>query len=433
MSRMKRVAEEAANRRGGRAPARSASEDGRTHLSALIGNAFPGAPREAAETVRTVNTDQPAASMGAPLSERMELCLSENGTVKMVMVRVPVAAHIAILDFVRFTIGEETLKEGVGVQAVSDEELMLQLSPILHRIFGYGISDELKNGRDFFARAWELGDNYGHVAVGGARQAQKILVSVSGQGLLNAADGWEHRLYQFLTTEARRPALTRVDVTHDEFDGLFTVDDANKWWQDGELARYGNTPEPYLYGPWLNGDPRRKGRTFRWGCARSSQIGYAYEKGKQLGCPESPWVRFELRFSNHDRVIPFEILLDPSSYFVSAYPALSRFKQIEQPKKTQIKEKAAQATEKHLLRYTKISYGKVLKLFRQVYGDKELLDMVESDSDEWPKRLHQFDPSRIKKPIHLRENYIPVSDIESASSYIGRVDDPGYSDSTHYH
>ncbi len=46
-----------------------------------------------------------------------------------------------------------------------------------------------------------------------------------------------------------------------------------------------------------------------------------YEKGKQLGDPESPWVRWELELHNTDREIPFDVLLQPGRYVAGAYPA----------------------------------------------------------------------------------------------------------------
>ena len=48
-----------------------------------------------------------------------------------------------------------------------------------------------------------------------------------------------------------------------------------------------------------------------------------YEKGKQLGDSESPWVRVEAELRNKSRVIPWDALTRPGSYLAGAYPCLA--------------------------------------------------------------------------------------------------------------
>jgi len=48
-----------------------------------------------------------------------------------------------------------------------------------------------------------------------------------------------------------------------------------------------------------------------------------YEKGKQLGNPNSPWVRWELELHNRDRVIPWDVIANPGHYVAGAYDATS--------------------------------------------------------------------------------------------------------------
>ena len=47
-----------------------------------------------------------------------------------------------------------------------------------------------------------------------------------------------------------------------------------------------------------------------------------YEKGKQLGDTSSPWVRWELELHNRDRIIPWDVLLEPGKYLAAAYPCM---------------------------------------------------------------------------------------------------------------
>jgi DNA relaxase NicK len=51
------------------------------------------------------------------------------------------------------------------------------------------------------------------------------------------------------------------------------------------------------------------------GKRKNGKLLRVYEKGKQLGDESSPWVRWELELHNRDRVIPWEVLLEPVQDF----------------------------------------------------------------------------------------------------------------------
>lgn len=65
-----------------------------------------------------------------------------------------------------------------------------------------------------------------------------------------------------------------------------------------------------------------KGRTMYVGKLKHGKTLCVYEKGRQLGMPDSDWTRFEVRLGNRDRVIPLSVLTNPDEAFVGAYPAL---------------------------------------------------------------------------------------------------------------
>jgi phage replication initiation protein len=66
-----------------------------------------------------------------------------------------------------------------------------------------------------------------------------------------------------------------------------------------------------------------RGRTFYVGARENGKLFRAYEKGKQLGNPDSPWVRHEVELHNVDRVIPWDVLWEPGRYVAGAYPYLA--------------------------------------------------------------------------------------------------------------
>lgn len=352
-------------------------------------------------------------SYQAPVNAPIQLCM-RNGKVVMQMVRIPAQSECCVIDTVRVTMHEKTIFNKSLRTMISDEDVARAFSECIEKIFGFGISKKYDKGRDFFLHAWELGDNYGHFAMGGIKQRDSILVAINGQGCLAAKDGWELRLYQFLTSsDCISPRITRVDLAHDDFDGSqLSVYDFDRAWEVGGFDRYGNRPEPQNYGSWKNQDPMGKGLTFYAGTKSSSQLFRGYQKGKQLGSPDSSWIRAEVQFSNHDKIIPFDILIDPSSYFIAAYPVLQQYSPSKTGKRTETVKKMAEAGVEHYTKYTKLGYGKFIRIARELYGDKEFLDLVQSDEDVWPVRLRIPNYKCESLPIHRQPttpSYTPFS------------------------
>ena len=110
---------------------------------------------------------------------------------------------------------------------------------------GYGISFENKGGRNFYEKSYQLGDeehNYGFVAVGGRKNKDTVCLHFTGEGLIAAKDGWESRLYEFLTERAKQPRISRCDVAHDFLNGEYTCEQALKDWEDGGYTLHRSKP-----------------------------------------------------------------------------------------------------------------------------------------------------------------------------------------------
>lgn len=150
---------------------------------------------------------------------------------------------------------------------------------------------------------------------------------------------------------------------------------------------------------WGNAD-----RTLTIGQRTSGKYCRFYEKGKKEGDASSPWCRAEVEYKSKDRVIPFDALLDPSAYFVAAYPCFSQFAAVDTVKPIEVKKKLAKVTWEHALRVTKEQFGKYINVFRQYYGDdKAVLDLIVcNDPNAWPKRLLAVSASldTCPEPIH---------------------------------
>lgn len=323
---------------------------------------------------------------GVAMFEMVNLVMTDDGELKQVMVRKPSHGELAIVDWVSLTVCESTFCATVGRQLVADMQFVQEASRVCEQIFGFGVTDHPGGRRNFYQDTWILGQDFGQLLYGG--QNNTVMISLNGQGCLHALEGWEVRLHAFLTTQAVRPKITRLDLAHDDFEGRYlSVDWADEQDQIGGFTLSAGSPPTIEHkGAWRR--PSGKGRTLAIGLRESGKYGRIYEKGRKEGDASSPWTRAEVEFKSKDRVIPFDALLKPSDYFLAAYPCFHIFAAEHQPTRIETIKKTGAIVWEKAISTVRHQFGKYLAVFRQVYSDDEaLLNLVCSDSDEWPKRL----------------------------------------------
>lgn len=237
----------------------------------------------------------------------------EDGEVLEIPARRGWGGDASFLDWCNFVCDEAVFND--DLIAVSDEDVIKLISLRCQKVFGYGITQKRGFGANFYDQSFVLGEGFGLVCFGGNNCT--VLVSISGAGCAAAKEGWEKRLYDFLDGCCGR--LTRVDLAHDLYQGEYTVDQADS---DFDLDLFncgGRNPDIEHRGNWkrING----KGRTVYIGHRENGKYARIYEKGKQLGDKNSPWVRVELEYKSKRRIIPLDVLLRPGEYLAAAYPA----------------------------------------------------------------------------------------------------------------
>ncbi|HHW4673704.1 MAG TPA: replication initiation factor domain-containing protein, partial [Xylella fastidiosa subsp. pauca] len=131
-----------------------------------------------------------------------------------------------------------------------------------------------------------------------------------------------------------------------------------------------------------------------------------YEKGKQLGVAESPWVRYEVRFYAKHAVIPFDLLEEPMRYLRGSYDYLCQLFSVvvaSPVSRIQTVVKHVEATGEALVRWLRRQVGPALGVLRQALGcgfSDFIVDRVEREG--LPSRFR-----RICKggdlPAYLRE------------------------------
>ena len=202
----------------------------------------------------------------------------------------------------------------------------------LHRALqdAFGLTDlpwiETDKGWSGYEKKVELGQ-YGWIAHGG--KAQKGTINIQ---LRPAACRQFKRLAPILNWAERVEAkITRCDVAHDDFEGeRINIDQARQWQSEGGYISNGRAPKVTEI---INHDTT-VGNTFYVGRRENGKMLRIYDKGKEQGQPDSPWVRAEVEFRAKDRHIPWDILKHPGQYLAGAYPCLAFINQIQDVIKT---------------------------------------------------------------------------------------------------
>lgn len=335
------------------------------------------------------------------IASKSEMIIMVGGKPKALPVRLPAGGQVAVLDWLNVTCGLESFdpdysRKFLEAKQTDSEEFLIHdmvhdISVHLVQLFGskFRVGKRNNSGRNFYKYSYPIGDcdnPYGLVCIGGQRHT--VLIMLNGTGCALAKDGWEYRVYKFLNDEkTKRPRITRVDLAHDDFDGAHSSAEwADQMDKLGGFQCGNRAPNVQHLGNWRR--PTGKGRTLTIGQRESGKYFRGYERGRKEGDPDSPWFRSEVEFKSSDRHLPFEILLNPSSYFVAAYPCLRDFDLYQSPERIETTKKSAKVSWDASIQNVKRQFGKYLTVFRGVYDDSELLDLIQStDKNAKPRRL----------------------------------------------
>ena len=180
-------------------------------------------------------------------------------------------------------------------------------------VFG-GMTDR-DRGLHGYSRSFQFDHGGVHFALGGQRQTAFVSIPGEGCGLVRS---WDKLIELFRDQMGGR--ITRWDGAVDDLFGTHSVDLAAQMWSEGGFSTGGNRPCCTQGGNWI--EPDGRGRTLYVGKRKNGKMVRIYEKGMQLGAPFHPWVRWEVELHNVDRVVPWEVLLEPGKYVAGAYPCM---------------------------------------------------------------------------------------------------------------
>ncbi|HKJ87996.1 MAG TPA: replication initiation factor domain-containing protein, partial [Gammaproteobacteria bacterium] len=216
------------------------------------------------------------------------------------------------------------------------------------------------------------------VCWGGERAAGTLYVSVPGAG----CEWVEDWVYVAQVLETLGAKLTRTDVAADDYEGAYySVDQARRDFEAGRFVTSGHPPKGKFYDDMGSGE----GNTMQVGKRANGKQARTYDKGKEQGDPNSPWVRIEAEFHAKDRQIPYEVLYKPGEYLAGAYPAFSWASVAKQSIRT-VKEKALH-TVTSLFRHARRAYGQLVRLMVEECGQDPALVALAMIRDGTPGSL----------------------------------------------
>jgi phage replication initiation protein len=181
----------------------------------------------------------------------------------------------------------------------------------------------------------------GRYGFGGDKVRGRVCAELHGSGCEQVVE-WVEVVRLLENVNAR---ITRCDLCADFLEGEVSVDTALAAFRNGDFAAGGKPPSGRLVDDLGSG----AGRTLYVGSRESSRMARIYEKGRQLGCRASPWVRVEVELKNRRYVIPFGVLLAPVEYLAGCYPVFEVWLQSATASMRAIRRKATISVQKAVL------------------------------------------------------------------------------------
>jgi len=214
------------------------------------------------------------------------------------------------------------------------------------------------------------GQRAGDVGFGGSRES--ICISLSGAGCRFVQDWQQTRDI----AEQLGARLTRCDCAYDDVDGsVFDLSTLIELAKAGGFVSGGRPPETGHYDDHGTG----KGRTLKVGGKGHKEL-CIYEKGKQLGDAESPWVRCEVRLygkhvgqKNADGTVTrtgvdLDALVRPLDFLRGSYDVLASLLVGECSRMTTVKA-AVDASAAALVKWANTQCGPSFRILHEALGD----------------------------------------------------------------
>lgn len=273
----------------------------------------------------------------------------------------------ALVDWLSFTVKPE----GADLELLTQDPTAYARE-LVWRIFGVSalyVEEAEKRGKNGYTHTCKLATAStpaGFVAFGGNRGT--VNVQLSGVGC-SAVRCWHNAAWELQTLGAK---LTRVDLAFDDYKAEHI--DFPRW---EAMARAGEIQASAGQAP--------KWRVYEGSDSRSLYVGRkgnkelcVYEKGKEQGDPDSPWLRAELRVWAKEREIPYAVLTQTLSFIRGAYNVLRELPgDVCERIKTTARKVAANAVA--CLSWLRAAVGPSIDALTQALGAQRVAQLLHDD------------------------------------------------------
>jgi len=333
-----------------------------------------------------------------PQDNRREgsLGLSSNTGQKLTVQAKQAGLSKALIDFLGVTFPKHAARmitdAGQGEQARQTLHEYVELPMLIHWMFGFDDRVKVGTAQDvcwqFYPRSGFVTDDEGQ-SLGryGVKDDGDFHVSLSGAGCARV-DTWK-RVSKFI--EVTGAKITHVDIAVDDLVGnIFTFQDMLNHFKNGDFAEGGRPPDGQL----IDDLGSNKGRSLTIGTRGHKQV-QIYEKGKQLGDPESKRIRVEVRLYAKHVVIRPDVLVNPEPYFRGSYSLLVTYMDgvLE---RFDVLRATAEETAKAMIAFLERQGGRSLGLLFDAIGSEGIAAFIENRlaRDGRPGRFKAFHGDR---------------------------------------
>ncbi|MCW4455541.1 replication initiation factor domain-containing protein [Flavobacterium sp. MXW15] len=262
----------------------------------------------------------------------------------------------------------------------------MSMSDVVRYVFGTGDSivvgplmDRVLNVR--YPRSATLIDCTSSVAGKvGVTDSGEVCIVLSGQGCQHVPNwNWVHQVATDLGAH-----LTRLDIAVDDLTGeTFDIHRFHDLYLNGAFAMNGRPPQ----GSFVDDMGSRKGCSLYVGQKGHKQLN-VYEKGKQLGDPDSGHTRCELRLYAKRTELPLDALINPGRYFGGAYPVLEELV-IGEFERLKVKERMVNASVKAMAKFMRTQVGTHFGALLDAVGEERTIRII-ADYMSRPGRPGRF-------------------------------------------
>jgi phage replication initiation protein len=223
----------------------------------------------------------------------------------------------------------------------------------------------------------------GHFCISG--DGSRVMIDLTGAGCRWVRD-WHHVRAVLETFSAR---LTHVDCAIDDYTGeLVSLGELKALAEAGAFKNEGAGAPPIS--SFHDDMGSNKGCSLYVGQRGHKQLN-CYEKGKQLGDPNSDYVRVEVRlYGKHlkGKTLPFDVLTRPFEYVVGAYDVLAELFAAAETSRPKTVKAAVEATAEAAVRWLSDAAGPLLNLVQASFGGDALQFLIDRvNRDQVPRRF----------------------------------------------